>query len=91
MNPDNELLDEINDYLNNTLPPESRTQFEARLLTDETLRDEVDLQRTIREGVLHLYYKNLFRNLHNEMQADGTFSPAPAVPTSNGQATPRDS
>ena len=83
MDPDNELLDDINNYLNNTLPPESRTTFEARLLTDESLRDEVDLQQTIREGVLQLYYKNLFHTLHTELQANGTLLPA-----TNGRFTP---
>ncbi len=83
MNPDNDLLDELNDYLNDTLPPESRTQFEARLLTDEALRDELDLQRTIREGVLSLYYQNLVKNLHTELQTNGSF-----LPPVNGRSTP---
>ena len=88
MTPDNDLLDELNNYLNNTLSSESRTQFEARLLTDETLRDEVDLQRTIREGVLHLYYKNLFHNLHTELQTSGTLLPVINGRDTLGRATP---
>lgn len=93
MTPDTDLPDELNNYLNDTLPPESRTQLEARLLTDEALRDELDLQRSIREGVLHLYYKNLFRNLHHELQANGSFLSGPPIAGSpiaslTGQAKP---
>lgn len=88
MIPDTDLPDELNNYLNDTLPPESRTKVEARLLTDEALRDELDLQRTIREGVLHLYYKNLFRNLHYELQANGSFLSGPQIASLTGQAKP---
>lgn len=67
MNLDNELLTQINKYLDYKLTEAERQSFDEQIKDDAELRQEVYRQSIIREAVLRREYKTLFRQIHEEL------------------------
>lgn len=71
---DNDLLTQINNYLDHKLTADDRQAFESQIAKDVALREEVNRQSIIREAVLRKEYKALFKQIHDELaaQEEGT-------------------
>jgi hypothetical protein len=66
-----EAFHEIHQYLSGEGTPEDRADFEARMQADEALALEVATQRRIRNGLKANEHKNLFRDIHAQLQSEG--------------------
>lgn len=66
-----ETFHEIHRYLGGEGTPEERTAFEQRMQADEALAMEVATQRRIRNGLRANEYKNLFKDIHAQLQDEG--------------------
>lgn len=66
-----DLLEQIGAYLSGQLPAEEKDQFEARLQQDPELRQEVALQRELKQGLSFLSQKDRFRQLHADLDKRG--------------------
>ncbi|MGG7665773.1 hypothetical protein [Dyadobacter sp. BHUBP1] len=66
-----EAFHEIHQYLNGEGTPEARADFEKRMQADGALAHEVAMQRRIRNGLKANEYRNLFRDIHAELQREG--------------------
>lgn len=66
---DNNLLTQINNYLDHKLPEDERQAFERDIAVDAALAEEVKRQSIIREAVLRTEYKALFKQIHQELAA----------------------
>ncbi|MDQ1089701.1 hypothetical protein [Siphonobacter sp. SORGH_AS_1065] len=62
-----ELLVQIGSYLNNQMPDAERQAFEKQLQADQSLQQEVQLQKEIKKGLILLADKNRFREIHQEL------------------------
>lgn len=69
-----EAFHEIHQYLIGEGAPEARADFEKRMQADEALAHEVATQRRIRNGLKANEYKNLFRDIHAELQREGALA-----------------
>lgn len=69
-----EAFHEIHRYLSGEGSPETRADFEKRMLADEALAHEVATQRRIRNGLKANEYKNLFRDIHAELEREGALA-----------------
>lgn len=77
-----ETFHEIHQYLSGGGTPEGRADFEKRMHADEALANEVATQRRIRNGLKANEYKNLFKDIHTQLQNEGV------LPASTGQDDP---
>ena len=66
---DNDLLTQINNYLDHNLTADERQAFESQIAIDLALQEEVNRQSIIREAVLRKEYKALFKQIHDELAA----------------------
>ncbi|MBO0935279.1 hypothetical protein J2I47_01835 [Fibrella sp. HMF5335] len=66
-----ELLEQIGAYLAGQLPAGEKDQFEARIQQDPQLRQEVALQRELKQGLSFLAQKDRFRQLHADLDKRG--------------------
>ncbi|GGH25243.1 hypothetical protein GCM10007423_09300 [Dyadobacter endophyticus] len=84
-----EIFHEIHRYLSGEGTPEERTEFEKRMHSDEALAGEVATQRRIRNGLKANEYRNLFKDIHTQLQNEGVL-PAGArqVDPQPGQTIP---
>jgi len=69
-----EAFQEIHRYLSGESTPEERADFEKRMQADAALAQEVATQRRIRNGLKANEYKNLFRDIHAELQREGALA-----------------
>lgn len=69
-----EAFHEIHQYLSGEGTPEARADFEKRMQADEALAHEVATQRRIRNGLKANEYRNLFRDIHAELQREGALA-----------------
>lgn len=66
-----ETFHEIHQYLGGLDTPEEHADFEKRMRADEALAREVAVQRRIRSGLKANEYKNLFKDIHAQLENDG--------------------
>ena len=66
---DNDLLTQLNNYLDHKLTADERQAFAQQIATDAALSEEVNRQSIIREAVLRKEYKALFKQIHDELAA----------------------
>lgn len=66
-----ELLEQIGAYLSGKLSADEKDRFEARLRQNEALRQEVALQRELKQGLAFLAQKERFRQLHADLDKRG--------------------
>jgi hypothetical protein len=77
-----ETFHEIHQYLSRRGTPEEHADFEKRMRADQALAGEVAAQRRILNGLKANEYKNLFKDIHAQLENDG------ALPTSAGEDDP---
>jgi anti-sigma-K factor RskA len=77
-----EAFHEIHQYLSRRDTPEEHADFEKRMRADQALAGEVAAQRRILNGLKANEYKNLFKDIHAQLENDG------ALPTSAGEDDP---
>ena len=65
---DIERNNRIDEYLTGAMPESDRTSFEAELLEAETLREEVETQRTIAEAVQAVHLKNMLADVEADIR-----------------------
>lgn len=87
-----ELLEQIGAYLSGQLPTDEKARFEFRLQQDADLREEVTIQRELKQGLAFLAQKDRFRQMHTDLAARGLLDdPAPGPmpnPVRNDSQTP---
>ncbi|WP_342084920.1 hypothetical protein [Dyadobacter sp. OTU695] len=66
-----EAFHEIHQYLSGGGTPEERAAFEERMRADQALAGEVEVQLRIRNGLKANEYKNLFKDIHAQLENDG--------------------
>ena len=69
-----EAFQKIHRYLSGESTPEERADFEKRMRADDALAHEVATQRRIRNGLKANEYKNLFRDIHAQLQSEGSLA-----------------
>ncbi len=87
-----ELLEQIGMYLAGQLPAGEKDQFDARLQQDPELRQEVAIQRELKQGLSFLAQKDRFKQMHADLDKRGllteidqpTDQPQPARPHPTG-------
>ena len=65
---DMERNNRIDEYLTGTMLESERITFEEELLEDETLREEVEAQRTIAEAVQTVHLKNMLADVEADIR-----------------------
>lgn len=65
---DIERNNRIDEYLTGTMSESERITFEEELLEDETLREEVEAQRTIAEAVQAVHLKNMLADVEADIR-----------------------
>ena len=78
-----ELLEQIGAYLSDRMTTGEKDRFDARLQQDASLRDEVAIQREIKEGLLFIAQKERFKAMHGDLDARGLLPNPPESPTSS--------
>lgn len=66
-----ELLEQIGRYLAGQLPAGEKAQFEDQLQRDPALRQEVAIQRELKQGVTFLAQKERFKQMHADLDERG--------------------
>ncbi|WP_375446142.1 hypothetical protein [uncultured Fibrella sp.] len=66
-----DLLEQIGAYLSGQLADEEKARFDARLRQEPELRQEVALQRELKQGLSFLAQKNRFKQLHADLDKRG--------------------
>ncbi|WP_018619184.1 hypothetical protein [Spirosoma luteum] len=66
-----ELLEQIGAYLSGTLSADEKDRFETQLRQNEPLRQEVALQRELKQGLTFLAQKERFRHMHADLDKRG--------------------
>lgn len=56
-----ELIEKIEQWLDGLMPPEDAAAFEAEMLADEAIQNEVELQRRVRQEIEYALYKDYRR------------------------------
>lgn len=82
-----EAFHEIHQYLSGGGTPEEHADFEKRMRADEALAREVEVQRRIRNGLKANEYKNLFKDIHAQLEKDGALPVGENAPE-QGKAIP---
>lgn len=67
-----ERFDRIEAYLRGTLPEAGKRAFEAELLTDATLREEMEIQEKLRLGLRALAIENQLNEARNRTRKPAT-------------------
>ncbi len=65
---DMERNNRIDEYLTGTMSESDRTSFEEELLEDDTLREDVEAQRTIAEAVQTVHLKNMLADVEADIR-----------------------
>ncbi|WP_128547006.1 tetratricopeptide repeat protein [Larkinella soli] len=73
-----ELLEQMGAYLSGRMTAPEKAAFEDRLRTDSALRDEVAVQREIKEGLTRIAQKERFRQMHADLEKRGLLDPIAA-------------
>ena len=63
----NNLIDQIDAYLDGTLSPADKTAFEAKLANDESLRQALEVQKNLRAGIERLGMKTVTASTFKKM------------------------
>lgn len=66
-----ELFNEIHAYLEGEGSEEKRADFEKRMSQQPELAEEVALQRRIKTGLKAIQYRQQFKEIHNQLAAEG--------------------
>lgn len=66
-----ELLEQIGKYLAGQLPAGEKAQFEDQLQRDPALRQEVAMQRELKQGLAFLAQKDRFKRMHAQLDKRG--------------------
>ncbi len=66
-----ELLEQIGAYLSGKLSADEKDRFETQLRQDKTLRQEVALQRELKQGLAFLAQKERFQHMHADLDKRG--------------------
>ena len=76
-----EMLEQIGAYLSGQLSADEKVRFEARLKQDADLRQEVSIQRELKQGLAFLVQKDRFRQMHTDLAARGLLQDSDTIPT----------
>jgi hypothetical protein len=66
-----ELLEQIGAYLSGKLSADEKDRFETQLRQNEALRQEVTLQRELKQGLTFLAQKDRFQHMHTDLDKRG--------------------
>ncbi|GAB3643718.1 hypothetical protein [Spirosoma arcticum] len=66
-----ELLEQIGAYLSGQLTAAEKARFETRMQQDANLRNEVAIQREIKQGLAFMAQKEQFRAMHTDLNRRG--------------------
>ena len=78
-----ELLEQIGAYLSGRMTTGEKDRFDARLQRDASLRDEVAIQREIKEGLLFIAQKERFKAMYGDLDSRGLLPKSLESPTSS--------
>ncbi|MCF0069399.1 hypothetical protein LZD49_02890 [Dyadobacter sp. CY261] len=67
-----ETFDQIHQYLSGQGSPAQRADFEKRIQTESDLANELATQRRIRNGLKANEYRALFKDIHAQLQSEGS-------------------
>lgn len=67
----NELLEQINAYLSGQMSATEKNRFDDRLRQDTDLRQELALQRELKQGLSFLAQKDRFKHMHADLDQRG--------------------